>query len=80
MNGPTISDDNLAMDARALAEERLSLLNSAPSDRWIALSSDESRIVAEGETFTEVAAAAESAGESDPLIIRVPPDWTPRVL
>lgn len=59
---------------------RLEALASAPLDRWIALSADETRIVAEGSTFEEVALAAERAGESDPLILRVPEDWTPRVL
>ena len=59
---------------------RLALLSTAPANRWIALSSDETRIVATGETFQEVAEAAERSGEFDPLIIHVPSDWTPRVL
>jgi len=37
-------------------------------------------VVAEGDTFEEVATAAERKGEPDPLILRVPEDWTPRVL
>lgn len=59
---------------------RLAALISAPLDRWVALSQDESRIVAEGETFESVVSAAEHNGETDPLMIRVPEDWTPRVL
>ncbi len=59
---------------------RLSALTAAPHNRWIALSADESRIVADGETFEEVSVAAERNGEPDPLIMRVPQDWTPRVL
>ena len=62
------------------SESRLSALAGAPLKRWIALSADESRIVADGETFEEVAATAERNGEPDPLILRVPEDWTPRVL
>ena len=61
-------------------EARLSALTSAPLDRWIALSADESRIVAEGDTFEEVANVVERSGEQDPLIIRIPDDWTPRIL
>ena len=62
------------------ASARLAALSAAPLDRWVALSNDESRLVAVGETFEEVAAAAERGGEPDPLIIRVPEDWTPRIL
>jgi hypothetical protein len=62
------------------AEARLSVLRNAPLDRWIALSSDETRIVAEGETFAGVVEAAERTDEHDPIVLRVPEDWTPRVL
>ncbi len=62
------------------SELRLAALRSAPPDRWIALSADESRVVADGATFEEAAVGAERAGESDPLILRVPEDWTPRIL
>ena len=73
-------DDNLGMPVDAATESRLSALAHAPLDRWVALSADETRVVADGGTFEEVAAAAERAGESDPLIVRIPEDWTPRVL
>lgn len=73
-------NDKCHMHLDAAAESRLAILNDAPLDRWIALSADETRIVADAATFAEVAEAADRAGESDPLIIRVPPDWTPRVL
>ena len=59
---------------------RLSALFSAPLDRWIALSADETRVVADADTFQNVADAAEKAGESDPVILRVPTHWTPPVL
>lgn len=62
------------------AEARLAVLETAPLDRWIALSSDETRMVADGVTFIDVMAAAKRAGEEDPLIIRVPEDWSPRIL
>jgi hypothetical protein len=70
----------MAKHLDAASEARLAALTRAPLDRWVALSSDESRIVADAETFEEVAAAAEKNGEVDPLILRVPEDWTPRVL
>ena len=65
---------NYVMDARASA-----LLNATPL-RWVALSEDESRIVAEGETFDEAAANAEKSGLADPILMLVPENWSPRVL
>lgn len=68
------------MPLPAAAEARLNALRDAPRERWIALSADETRIVATGTTFEEVAAEAHRAGESDPLIMFVPEDWSPRIL
>lgn len=62
------------------SESRLAALLAAPLDRWVALSADETRIVADGGSFEDVVVAAERAGEADPLILRVPEDWTPRIL
>ena len=45
---------------------RLELLRSAPSNSWIALSNDESRIVATGATFSEVAEMSDRAGGTRP--------------
>lgn len=61
------------------AEARLAVLMKAPMNRWIALSSDESRMIAEGSTFAEVVEAAERSGEEDPQFLYVPEDWTPRI-
>ena len=63
----------------AASAARLAALQGAPMNRWVALSADESRIVADGDTFQEVADAAERAGEPDPVILRVPPKWMLRV-
>jgi hypothetical protein len=57
--------------------DRLALLERAPLDKWIALSQDETRIVAEGATYAEVVAAL-NEDEDDPIVLRVPEDWTPR--
>ena len=61
-------------------QDRLRVLEGAPLDRWIALSEDESHIVADGASFEEAAARAEEKGVSDPILIKTPEDWTPRVL
>lgn len=60
--------------------ERANALLAAPRDGWVALSADESRIVAQGKTCAEVVEAAKRAGETDPVLIKTPPDWSPRVL
>lgn len=62
------------------SDDRLKALVSAPLDRWIALSDDESRVVAEGATFEEAARRAEENGVPDPILVKTPEDWTPRVL
>jgi hypothetical protein len=56
---------------------RLELLRSAPLDMWIALSEDETKIVASGSTYEEVVKNSENAGVSDPLLIKTPKVWMP---
>jgi hypothetical protein len=68
------------MQLDAASESRLAALASAPLNRWIALSADETRVVADADTFEKVAAADERNGETDPVIIRTPENWTPRTL
>ena len=58
-------------------DARLDLLRSAPMDSWIALSEDESRIVAVGATYEEVVQNSESAGFADPLLLKTPKVWMP---
>jgi hypothetical protein len=58
-------------------DARLELLRSAPMDSWIALSEDESRIVAVGATYEEVVKNSESAGFADPLLLKTPKVWMP---
>lgn len=59
---------------------RLELLRSAPMNSWIALSRDESKIVAIGKTFMEADDAAKQAGEKDYFLTRTPDTWLPRAL
>jgi len=54
---------------------RLEILQSAPLDKWIALSEDESRLVAVGDNYTEVSEKADEAGETDAVILRMPSGW-----
>jgi hypothetical protein len=68
------------MPLDAASKARLAALSSAPLSRWIALSSDETRVVADAETFEDVVTEAERHGESDPVIIRTPENWAPRTL
>jgi len=58
------------MDARTAA------LNGAPLDAWIALSNDETKIVARGATYQEVADALDKAGDDTSVIVKTPPDWS----
>ena len=59
------------------ATSRLEILRSAPLDSWIALSEDETAIVAVGKTYDEVVSKAETAGVTDPLILKTPVRWSP---
>jgi len=56
---------------------RLEALRSAPLNAWVALSEDESRIVATGASYAEVVAKSENAGVTDPVIVKTPPRWLP---
>lgn len=57
------------------AATRLKTLRAAPLDTWIALSEDESRIVAIGGTYSEVSELSDAAGEDDPIILKTPIAW-----
>jgi hypothetical protein len=58
-------------------DPRLNALRSAPPDSWIALSEDESALVASGATYEEVVAKSQEAGVSDPILIKTPKTWAP---
>ena len=70
----------LPMPVRNKAGNRLELLRSAPMNCWIALSKDESKIVAIGKTFVEAAAMAKQSGEKDYFLTRTPDAWLRRAL
>ena len=64
----------------ASEKRRLQLLSEAKPDSWIALSSDETRVVGTGATYAEAVEDATRNGESDPGLIKIPSDWSPLVL
>ena len=59
------------------AEARLNALRKAPLDSWVALSEDETAIVATGESYAEAAEKSDAAGCSDPIILKTPKQWSP---
>jgi hypothetical protein len=61
-------------------EARIKALRAAPPDGWAAFSSDEESVVAYGKSYDEVVARAEENGEPDPVVVKVPSDWSMRVL
>jgi hypothetical protein len=56
-------------------DPRFEALKSAPLDSWIALSEDETKIVAVGSSYDEAVAKSESAGVSDPVLVKTPKAW-----
>lgn len=61
-------------------ESRIKALRGAPPNGWAAFSADESKLVAYGLTYEDAVAKAEKEGEKDPVLVKVPDDWTERVL
>ena len=60
-------------------EERVRILGEAKPNTWLALSSDESKVVGRGETYGDAVADAEKNGEEDPVLIKIPDNWNSRV-
>jgi hypothetical protein len=60
-------------------EERLKVLRAAKPNTWIAFSADESRVVAQADTYAEVVDLARAEGEEEPLVEKIPETWLPRV-
>lgn len=48
------------------------LLADVPKSAWVALSKDQDRVIAYAAELEEVLRKAKEAGESDPIITRVP--------
>ena len=56
---------------------RLEALRNAPLDSWVALSEDETQVVAVGSTYGEAAEKSDRAGVDDPVIVKTPSKWAP---
>lgn len=56
-------------------DPRFEALESAPLDSWVALSEDETKIVAVGSTYAEAVEKSERAGVSDPVLVKTPKAW-----
>jgi len=69
----SIEESNMSSNVTVRSE----LLRSVPLDSWVALSDDESRIVAVGKSYAEVVQKSDDAGETDPVILKTPPMWAP---
>jgi hypothetical protein len=65
------------MDGNGVTDPRLEALKSAPLDSWVALSEDETKIVAVGASYEEAVEKSEKAGVMDPLLVKTPPVWLP---
>ncbi len=60
-------------------KERVRVLREAKPNTWIALSANESSVVAYGNTYAEVVTNAKTKGETDPVILKTPDDWSTKV-
>jgi hypothetical protein len=60
-------------------EERVRILREAKPNSWIAFSEDESRAIAYGDSYADVVEAAENLGETNPLIVKTPENWNPKM-
>ena len=54
------------------AKDVSKLLAVVPKGAWVALSSDEDRVIAYAAELQEVLNKAREAGETDPVVVRVP--------
>jgi Family of unknown function (DUF5678) len=61
-------------------EERVKILRDAKPNSWVAFSGDESKVLAYGDTYSDAVKAAEKLGESEPVIVKVPDNWSSKVL
>lgn len=56
-------------------DQRFEALKSAPLDSWVALSEDETKIVAVGSSYDEAVKKSENAGVTDPVLVKTPKAW-----
>lgn len=54
---------------------RSDALRTAPLNSWVALSEDETRVIATGASYEEVAKRLDEAGVENSVIIKTPESW-----
>jgi hypothetical protein len=54
---------------------RSEALRGAPLDSWVALTEDETRVIATGATYEEVSKRLDEVGVEDSVIIKTPKSW-----
>jgi hypothetical protein len=59
----------------APGSQRAEALRTAPPNAWVALSDDESRVIATGATYEEVVEKSKEAGIEEPILIKTPSNW-----
>ncbi len=67
----------MATAAIAPVSTRLEALQNAPLNSWIALSGDETTLVATGASYIEVARKLDELGDVDAVILKTPSQWVP---
>lgn len=54
---------------------RSNALRTAPLNSWVALSEDETRVIATGVSYEEVSKQLDDAGVENSVIIKTPESW-----
>lgn len=62
------------------AKDVAKLLENIPKGAWVALSRDEERVVSYAAELQDALESAKAAGETDPVVIRVPEAEAPTLL
>jgi hypothetical protein len=68
------------MKIEAQIDPRVAALSQAPLNSWIALSDDETRLIAHGTSYQAVADQLDRLGDQTSIILKTPPSWHPLAL
>ena len=71
--------DKIQIEFMMSTEERVRILREAKPNSWVAFSGDESKVVAYGDSYSQVVKAAESVGETEPVLVKIPDTWASTV-
>lgn len=63
-----------------MSDARSEALRKAPLDSWVALSADETQVVAVGASYEEVSTELDRLGDTNSVILKTPPAWLPLAL